>query len=54
MNEHKVEMTPYIANSLIHGWATEQNIKEAKEVYNFIKIHIANSEGAEQECSIQR
>jgi pentatricopeptide repeat protein len=36
MNEHKVEMTPYIANSLIHGWATEQNIKKAKEVYNFL------------------
>jgi pentatricopeptide repeat protein len=29
-----VEMTPYIANTLIHGWALEKNISEAKAVYD--------------------
>ena len=29
-----VEMTPYIANTLIHGWAMEKDITEAKAVYD--------------------
>lgn len=29
-----VEFTPYIANTLIHGWATEGNIDRARAVYD--------------------
>lgn len=31
-----VSMTPYIANSLIHGWANTNNIDGAKDVYDSI------------------
>ncbi|PWW72201.1 hypothetical protein C7212DRAFT_287901 [Tuber magnatum] len=32
--EHRgVRMTPYIANTLIHGWALEKDIEKAEEVY---------------------
>ena len=33
MARRNVEMTPYIANTLIHGWAADGNIAEAKSVY---------------------
>ncbi|MCJ1225021.1 hypothetical protein MMC12_001668 [Toensbergia leucococca] len=33
-----VEMTPYIANTLIHGWATEKNITKSKAVYDSIGL----------------
>ncbi|KAK4666490.1 hypothetical protein QC763_300720 [Podospora pseudopauciseta] len=33
MRSNRVEMTPYIANTLIHGWAAEKNIAKAKEIY---------------------
>ncbi|KAK4457817.1 hypothetical protein QBC42DRAFT_32164 [Cladorrhinum samala] len=33
MHAKRVEMTPYIANTLIHGWAAEKNIAKAKEIY---------------------
>ena len=33
MFANRVEMTPYIANTLIHGWATENNIEKAKAMY---------------------
>jgi pentatricopeptide repeat protein len=33
MRALRVELTPYIANTLIHGWAAEKNIAKAKEVY---------------------
>lgn len=36
MQARRVEMTPYIANSLIHGWALAQNIEKAKAVYNSV------------------
>jgi pentatricopeptide repeat protein len=29
-------MTPYIANSLIHGWALKHNIDKAKAIYNAV------------------
>ncbi|KAL9614994.1 MAG: hypothetical protein Q9167_000525 [Letrouitia subvulpina] len=29
-----VEMTPYIANTLIHGWAMDHNITKAKAIYD--------------------
>jgi len=36
MKKTRVEMTPYIANTLIHGWALEKNIVNAKSVYNML------------------
>lgn len=33
MRAKRVEMTPYIANTLIHGWAAEKKIAKAKDVY---------------------
>ncbi len=33
MRRKGVELTPYIANTLIHGWAAEKNIAKASEVY---------------------
>ncbi|KAF8463522.1 hypothetical protein BDZ91DRAFT_309194 [Kalaharituber pfeilii] len=34
MKARGVEMTPYIANTLIHGWALEKNIEKAKSIYD--------------------
>ncbi|KAJ4985691.1 pentatricopeptide repeat domain-containing protein [Stagonosporopsis vannaccii] len=36
MQARRVEMTPYIANSLIHGWALAQNIDKAKAIYESV------------------
>lgn len=36
MASRGVEMTPYIANTLIHGWAAEGNMANAKSVYDGI------------------
>jgi len=33
MSARGVEMTPYIANTLIHGWANELNIDKSKSVF---------------------
>jgi pentatricopeptide repeat protein len=33
MTERRVEMTPYIANTLIHGWAGEGDIAKAREIF---------------------
>lgn len=33
MRSKRVELTPYIANTLIHGWAAEKNIAKAKSIY---------------------
>jgi pentatricopeptide repeat protein len=33
MSLKRVEMTPYIANTLIHGWANEMNIEKSKEIF---------------------
>ncbi|EEH06717.1 pentatricopeptide repeat protein [Histoplasma capsulatum G186AR] len=38
MVSRNVEMTPYIANTLIHGWAADGNIANALSVYNGIGI----------------
>jgi pentatricopeptide repeat protein len=38
MGSHGVEMTPYIANTLIQGWAAEGNIPQAREIYDSIGI----------------
>ena len=34
MRARRVEMTPYIANTLIHGWANERNINKAQSIYD--------------------
>lgn len=36
MSSRRVDMTPYIANTLIHGWAMEKNITKATSVYDGI------------------
>jgi lipopolysaccharide biosynthesis regulator YciM len=38
MAGRNVEMTAYIANTLIHGWAAEGNIANAKSIYDGIGI----------------
>lgn len=38
MSRRRVEMTPYIANTLIHGWAAEGNVANAKSTYDSIGI----------------
>ncbi len=34
MRSKRVELTPYIANTLIHGWASVKDITKAKGIYN--------------------
>lgn len=34
MRSRRIDMTPYIANTLIHGWAAEKNIDKAQRVYD--------------------
>ncbi|ORY59628.1 pentatricopeptide repeat domain-containing protein [Pseudomassariella vexata] len=36
MRRRRVELTPYIANTLIHGWAGDKNIEKANSVYNSV------------------
>ncbi len=36
MSANRVEMTPYIANTLIHGWAMENMIDKSKAVYDSV------------------
>ncbi|CAK7265092.1 hypothetical protein SEPCBS119000_001327 [Sporothrix epigloea] len=36
MRERRIELTPYIANTLIHGWASEKNIDKAIEIYSSV------------------
>ncbi|CRK44078.1 hypothetical protein BN1723_005995, partial [Verticillium longisporum] len=36
MRRRGIELTPYIANTLIHGWAAEKNIDRAYAIYNAI------------------
>ncbi|KAK3688026.1 hypothetical protein B0T22DRAFT_143006 [Podospora appendiculata] len=36
MRANRIEMTPYIANTLIHGWAAEKNITKAKQIYSSV------------------
>ena len=36
MSSRRVEMTPYIANALIKGWATERDITKSKSFYDSI------------------
>ncbi|KAF4425715.1 Pentatricopeptide repeat-containing protein 5 [Colletotrichum fructicola] len=36
MRRRGVEMTPYIANTLIHGWAAEKNIDKAQSIYDSV------------------
>jgi len=34
MNQRRIEMTPYIANALIHGWANAKDLEKAEHAYN--------------------
>jgi len=34
MRSNRIEMTPYIANTLIHGWAGEKNMEKAQRIYD--------------------
>ncbi|KAI0482950.1 hypothetical protein GGR56DRAFT_622315 [Xylariaceae sp. FL0804] len=34
MRQKRIELTPYIANTLIHGWASAENIEKAASIYN--------------------
>ncbi|KXJ89167.1 pentatricopeptide repeat protein [Microdochium bolleyi] len=34
MRQRRVELTPYIANTLIHGWTGAQDIEKAKSIYD--------------------
>lgn len=36
MRGRRVEITPYIANTLIHGWAAEKNIDKAVAIYDSV------------------
>ena len=36
MAANRVEMTPYIANTLIHGWAMEKVIAKSKSIYDSV------------------
>ena len=36
MKRQRVEITPYIANTLIHGWAAEKNIDKATAIYDSV------------------
>ena len=38
MSSHGVKMTPYIANTLIHGWATEKQIAKSKAIYESVGL----------------
>ncbi len=38
MNAKRVALTPYIANTLIHGWAAEGNITKAKSIYDSLGV----------------
>lgn len=38
MTANRVEMTPYIANTLIHGWAMEKQISKSKAVYESVGV----------------
>ncbi|KAI1299532.1 hypothetical protein F5Y03DRAFT_365673 [Xylaria venustula] len=38
MKQRRVELTPYIANTLIHGWANEKNITKAASIYNSVNF----------------
>ncbi|KAB5576228.1 hypothetical protein GE09DRAFT_954202 [Coniochaeta sp. 2T2.1] len=36
MRARGIDLTPYIANTLIHGWAAEGDIAKAKEIYSSV------------------
>ncbi|KAB8258783.1 hypothetical protein BDV32DRAFT_159805 [Aspergillus pseudonomiae] len=38
MAQRRVDMTAYIANTLIQGWATEGNVSKAKAIYDTIGV----------------
>ncbi|QIW98846.1 hypothetical protein AMS68_004364 [Peltaster fructicola] len=38
MSARRIEYTPYIANALIHGWTSENNITNARAAFDRVKV----------------
>jgi pentatricopeptide repeat protein len=38
MRQRHIEVTPYIANALIHGWANAKNLEKAEHAYNAVRL----------------
>lgn len=38
MVRRRIEMTPYIANALIHGWTLEKNLARAKQAFERLRL----------------
>lgn len=51
MAHRRVEMTPYIANALIHGWTMEKNISRAKRAFE--RVRLANREPSTYEAMVR-
>jgi hypothetical protein len=37
MSNRRIEMTPYIANALIHGWANAKDLAQVEKAYNAVE-----------------
>ena len=51
MRDNRVELTPYIANALIHGWALERDIEKAKDA--FARVSLAHREPSTYETMVR-
>ncbi|THY82463.1 hypothetical protein D6C92_10015 [Aureobasidium pullulans] len=51
MTSRRVEMTPYIANALIHGWALEKDITRARRAFD--RVSYADREPSTYEAMVR-
>lgn len=51
MVARRVEMTPYIANALIHGWTQEKDLARAKQAFD--RIRLADREPSTYEAMVR-
>ncbi|KAG9719802.1 pentatricopeptide repeat protein, partial [Aureobasidium melanogenum] len=51
MAARRVEMTPYIANALIHGWALEKDIVRARQAFD--RVNFADREPSTYEAMVR-
>ncbi|GAB7350666.1 hypothetical protein MBLNU459_g1231t1 [Dothideomycetes sp. NU459] len=51
MTVRRVEMTPYIANALIHGWTQEKDIVRAKHAFD--RVRLADREPSTYEAMVR-
>ena len=51
MASRRVEMTPYIANALIHGWALEKDIVRARQAFD--RVSFADREPSTYEAMVR-